>query len=247
MTNMILHDFEDHLLRSFEREDGEFCFIAKDVCNCLEVKQAEGALRKLDDDEKGAKSFSTLGGIQEVLYVTEGGLYTVILRSQKAVTPGTVQHRFRKWVTGEVLPSLRKTGHYDVDPPTVPPAESEICETSLKLSLVREARLTFGQEMAKAMWHEVGLPYIEPPKPEMDDHPVNQFLAECTMPARGNAVASADLRAAYEDWAKANGKPAFNMTVIGRRVRAYGIDKTVPSGQRNYFYTDIALIWGGKQ
>ena len=67
---------------------------------------------KSNDDEKGVGSTDTLGGEQESVIISESGLYTLILRCRDAVTPGTIPYRFRKWVTSEVLPQIRKTGRY---------------------------------------------------------------------------------------------------------------------------------------
>jgi hypothetical protein len=82
-------------------------FVAKDVCSILDIERTDSALRGLDDDEKGAHTVSTLGGPQELSTVNESGLYALIFRSRKE------QARvFRKWVTSEVLPQIRKTGAY---------------------------------------------------------------------------------------------------------------------------------------
>lgn len=69
-------------------------------------------MRALDDDEKGVHSMHTPGGQQDFTIISESGLYTLILRCRDAVTPGTIPYRFRKWVTSEVLPQIRKTGRY---------------------------------------------------------------------------------------------------------------------------------------
>lgn len=110
-TDVQTFNFEGHDLRVEERDANPW-FFATDVCECLELSNPSKSLSALDDDEKGLTSSYTRGGPQEQLLVSEGGLYTLVLRSRKATTPGTVQHRFRKWVTGEVLPAIRKTGGY---------------------------------------------------------------------------------------------------------------------------------------
>ena len=96
--------------------NGEPWFIAADVCAVLDHSNSRMALQALDADEKGVSSTDTLGGRQSVAVINESGLYTLILRSRGATTPGTPAHRFRKWVTGEVLPALRKHGAYSTDP-----------------------------------------------------------------------------------------------------------------------------------
>lgn len=90
-------------------KDDEPWWVAADVCECLEHSDTSMALRRLDDDEKGTSIVCTPGGRQEMLIVNEPGLYHLILtsRTPKAKT-------FRRWVTHEVLPKLRRTGVYEM-------------------------------------------------------------------------------------------------------------------------------------
>ncbi len=92
--------------------DGNPWFVAADVCNAVGIKHSASAMRALDNDEKGVHSMHTPGGQQDFTIINESGLYTLILRCRDAVTPGTIPYRFRKWVTGEVLPQIRQTGRY---------------------------------------------------------------------------------------------------------------------------------------
>lgn len=92
--------------------DGNPWFAAKDVCDALGLRNSRKAIGMLDDDEKGVTSSYTPGGMQAVNVINESGLYTLILRCRDAVTPGTIPYRFRKWVTGEVLPQVRQAGRY---------------------------------------------------------------------------------------------------------------------------------------
>lgn len=92
--------------------NGEPWFVAADVCKALDIADNRAAVRKLDDDEKGGYSLPTPGGVQSVGIVNESGLYTLILRCRDAVKQGTTAWRFRKWVTNEVLPAIRKSGEY---------------------------------------------------------------------------------------------------------------------------------------
>lgn len=93
--------------------EGDPWFVAADVCKALDIADNRAAVRKLDEDEKGGYSIPTPGGVQSVGIVNESGLYTLILRCRDAVKQGTTAWRFRKWVTNEVLPAIRKTGGYD--------------------------------------------------------------------------------------------------------------------------------------
>ena len=92
--------------------DGNHWFVAADVCSAVGIKHSASAMRALDNDEKGVHSMHTPGGQQDFTIINESGLYTLILRCRDAVTPGTIPYRFRKWVTGEVLPQIRQTGRY---------------------------------------------------------------------------------------------------------------------------------------
>ena len=87
-------------------------FVAQDVCTALGIQSVDVALRKVDSDEKGTYSIRTPGGFQSLSVVNESGLYWLMLRCRKAGTEGTAAYRFRKWVTGEVLPQIRRTGRY---------------------------------------------------------------------------------------------------------------------------------------
>lgn len=98
--------------------DGEPWFIAKDVCDCLELTNSRKSLQRLDDDEKGVTSSYTLGGKQELSTVNEYGLYQLVLSSRKPEAKA-----FKRWITHEVIPTLRKTGSYSIEiPKTLPEA-----------------------------------------------------------------------------------------------------------------------------
>ena len=81
-----------------------FCLI--DICKALEIKNATDVAKRLDEDELTRLNLGSRAG--ETNFITESGLYAVILRSDKPNAK-----KFRKWVTGEVLPTIRKTGGYN--------------------------------------------------------------------------------------------------------------------------------------
>lgn len=117
MSNLINLSFETSQQIRIMNQNGEFWFIANDVCNILEIANARDAISNLDDDEKADVALTDISsnGVKQsrkVNIINESGLYTLILRSRKAMQKGTVQHKFRKWVTSEVLPAIRKTGTY---------------------------------------------------------------------------------------------------------------------------------------
>ncbi|WP_227539083.1 BRO-N domain-containing protein, partial [Klebsiella pneumoniae] len=103
--------------------NGEPWFYASDICRAIDIANHRDAVRKLDEDEKGVGSTDTPGGEQESVIISESGLYTLILRCRDAVKQGTTAWRFRKWVTNEVLPAIRKSGEYNYDPVPKTPGE----------------------------------------------------------------------------------------------------------------------------
>ncbi len=113
--------------------DGEPCFIAADVCNVLGLDNVNRALTKLDDDEKLTLKILRSGQIREVSGVRESGLYTLIIRSNKPEAKP-----FRKWVTAEVLPAIRKTGKYEAAAAAPPPLADGSVQLRADLSALFE-------------------------------------------------------------------------------------------------------------
>lgn len=107
-------------------------FVAQDLCDILDIQwKGSGTLGYLDEDEKGSAKCSTPGGPQEMMVINESGLYTLIMRSNKPAAK-----KFRKWVTGEVLPSIRRDGFY-VHPDYLTRKETNQLNRSLAQKLER--------------------------------------------------------------------------------------------------------------
>lgn len=106
MTDLQVFDFETQPLRTVTL-DGDPWFVAKDVCDILEITNSRDALSRLDDDEKGVATTDTPGGPQEMAIVNESGLYVLVLGSRKPEAKV-----FKRWITHEVIPSIRKHGGY---------------------------------------------------------------------------------------------------------------------------------------
>lgn len=100
------------------RKDGAPWFVLKDVCGVLGIANDRNISARLDTDEKGVHLVDTLGGSQEMTVISESGLYNVILRSDKPEAKP-----FRKWVTAEVLPAIRRSGGYIAGQNDLSPAE----------------------------------------------------------------------------------------------------------------------------
>ena len=96
-------------------QNGSPWFVATDVCRILDLEQVTRALDRLDEDEKGVTTIKGLGGPQTCNIISESGLYSLVLTSRKPQA-----RAFKKWITSEVLPAIRKTGSYGHAP--LPPA-----------------------------------------------------------------------------------------------------------------------------
>lgn len=130
-TNVIPFNFGTQQVRTL-LIGGEPWFVASDVCDALELEgRSRNFTRMLDDDEKGAHIVSTLGGAQEMQVVNESGLYALIFKSRKPDAK-----RFKKWVTSEVLPAIRKTGRYEDREAKMPTLMDELIGMS-ELSVIK--------------------------------------------------------------------------------------------------------------
>ena len=94
--------------------DDEPWFVAVDVCHALDIGNPSQAISKLDEDEKVTLTTNEghsgkLGGSQMLNVISEAGLYTIILKSRKPEAKA-----FKRWITHDVIPSIRKTGGYIV-------------------------------------------------------------------------------------------------------------------------------------
>jgi prophage antirepressor-like protein len=101
--------YEGRQIRVITDAQGESWFVATDLCSCLGIRNPSDALSRLEEDEKGLGLTDTLGGQQSLTTVNESGLYSLILSSRKPEAK-----RFKRWVTHEVLPAIRRTGRYAV-------------------------------------------------------------------------------------------------------------------------------------
>ncbi|WP_319405350.1 BRO family protein [uncultured Desulfosarcina sp.] len=114
--DLIRYGYKGNLLTILQDDRGNPWWLAGEICDVLGFRMASDATRLLDDDEKGTHNLRTPGGLQEVTIVNEPGLYALIFKSRKPEAK-----TFKRWVTHEVLPSIRKTGAYHhCDPEEAP-------------------------------------------------------------------------------------------------------------------------------
>lgn len=208
MSAIIPFDFEEQAVRVIMRDD-EPWFVAADVCRVLEVSNSRDALSRLDDDEKGVVTADTLGGQQQMNIISESGLYALIFTSRKPEAK-----KFRKWVTSEVLPSIRRSGRYET------PLKSEtgpMREIDQWLGMVREARLLGGTHAGRSIWKLSPLPPLpgmvaSATRPVMSEADGRDCLAYL-MDQDGDAVAAA--RAGEDD--------SDDLAYMGLRARTDGL------------------------
>ena len=138
MSNIQIFNYQSNEVRTVEM-GGEPWFVLKDVCNILGISKYRDTAARLDADERGSVEVDTLGGTQQVIAVNESGLYHVILRSDKPEAAP-----FRKWVTSEVLPSIRKNGGYIAGQEQLTPQElmAKALLVANKTLAEREARIS---------------------------------------------------------------------------------------------------------
>lgn len=142
MNNVIPFKYADKPIRVIRMDDGEPWFVAVDVCRVLGITDTSVAMRKLDDDEKMTLCL-TLGHIEQGLsdnapgtslnLINESGLYSLIMTSRKPEA-----RAFKRWVTHEILPSIRKTGSYALPGATLPTA-NPLTAYIAKVDILREA------------------------------------------------------------------------------------------------------------
>lgn len=162
MENSLISFGFDELPIRIARRGEEVWFIATDVAKVLGYEDARHMTRMLDDDEIAlheveTRSTNNVTQRRELSIISESGLYTAIFNSQRPEAK-----RFRKWVTSEVLPSIRKTGAYSIEPtpPAPPPIAGPIDTARLSSSIaaIREARRLYGPAAARSLWSTLGLP-----------------------------------------------------------------------------------------
>lgn len=138
MNELQIFNYNTHPVRTVER-DGEPWFVLKDVCEVLGLADVSRTAERLDPDELTRATLVSGGQNREMFIINESGLYNVILRSDKPEAKP-----FRRWVTSEVLPSIRRTGGYIQGQETLSPAElmAKALMVAQKTLSEREARIS---------------------------------------------------------------------------------------------------------
>ena len=233
--------FGDQLVRTLDRE-GAVWFVANDVCAALEINNSRQAVSRLEDDEKDGVTISdAIGREQRASIISESGVYALIFRSRKPVAV-----RFRKWVTGEVLPTLRTTGRYEIAVPVSDDAGEEpvMRDYAPALAVVREARQVFPAAVVRRMWPMLGLP--EPEAEESSLRPligrhyasIYEWRNARTVESRGFKVKGSDLYDDYCRWMvspEAQANPLASGSIhtretFGRALSGMGVQSFTSNG-----------------
>ena len=108
MSLLPLH-YDGHCVRTYVDETGISWWVAQDIGDVLGIVEARSTLRHHPDNEKGVHGMPTAGGVQQILMVNEPGLYRLIFQSRRPEA-----ETFKRWVFHDVLPSIRRTGAYNL-------------------------------------------------------------------------------------------------------------------------------------
>lgn len=168
--------------------NGESWFVAQDVCAALQIQNVTQSIEKLDDDERSMFNIGLShrdmfdNRVQQINIISESGMFTLVLRYRDAVKQGTLPHRFRKWVTSEVLPSIRKTGKYEH--PVYKPESHELFTANDTSNLARliwhmSHNFRFKQAWNNSIWYALrevtGIPSPQP----MEVRHIPHIAREC--------------------------------------------------------------------
>ena len=235
MNEIMPFMFGESVVRVITDESGEPWFVAKDVALALgysenSVRQLNNLFQSVPKEWKGHNPIMTLGGQQEMLTLSEQGLYFFVARSDKpAALP------FQKWLAGEVLPALRKTGRYEVsgrqpvlEPPASFPPEALRLRPAMRQKLWRDAlntaRLDDGGTPAALRWfaYLCGMVAATPPAPTPARDKVRAFFWQCCEYADGCRVSGGALYEAFRRWCEESGQGDVpSMKVFGSLMQEF--------------------------
>lgn len=256
MSSIQSFTFEDHGVRTMLRDEAPW-FVLADVCRVLEIILPHRAADRLDEDEKakidmtranatGGK-INDLGlgsGNNEAWIVNESGLYSLILTSRKPAAK-----RFKKWVTAEVLPALRRTGMYvmdGVDEHMPLSADGKVFGMTLAKAnaaarMMRVYNSNWGPEVARAMWQNDPTlpPVMSKSANRADIDLIGLFVSSCVSAAPGARVQASAMFEAYLSWSFINSKRSITQAKFGR-VMGERFHKSEIGGRT--FYHDCVLL-----
>ena len=207
-------------VRCFLDNEDNLWFVATDICTALELHNPHSSLKFLDADEKGLHTVDTLGGPQEMVVISEPGLYSLMFRSRKPEAK-----TFKRWITHEVIPAIRKTGQYK-NPQATNTARQpgDIADTlSYAVTLRQLARLKILTPLMKAF-------LLAEAASLLSGHPMTRFLPAA---AKGHEH--------WESPAVISRRYGLSSMILGRILKAHGLhgsqdfnhDWSQPAGVRS--------------
>ena len=238
-------------------ENGEPLFVGKDIARSLgyaEISNATRLFQSVPEEWKGVKPIHTLGGEQNMLILTEQGLYFFLCRSDKPKA-----RPFQKWLAGIVLPSIRRTGSYSLPKAPLPapaapdapdllsrlglPEDVLMLNRSLRVRLLgiaarvalmdpeQESRLfaTFGKLCIVATAHR---------REEQNESPASRFVRERLVPSRGQ-IQARKLYEAFTDWCY-----GMDITPCSMRRFCASLRAVFPVRESNRLYFQCAFVTG---
>lgn len=271
---MTMFDFDAESVRALVI-DGDPWLVGKDVCRALGIANHNDALGRLDEDErryhaigtptakgvgiadplpeKGVDNADPLLNQQQLVMISESGVYRLVFTSRSEAA-----ERFKRWLAHVVLPSLRKTGRFEIPERAARPArERRILEEEaidldsaptsqvrLAVSLLREVRIIFGASKARRVARRIsviadvlGIPddrtEAEGDEDEVSDG-VTNFALDRLTPATQGSTRAADIWTAYLKWCEDNEEAPVTQTMLGRRLRLMGYEKKQGGGIVRY-------------
>lgn len=256
-NSLIPFAFGDNMVRVLTDEKGEPWFVAKDVCQILELENVTKALYALDDDEKITLTNSDgnprHGIPHQMTIISESGLYALVFRSRKPEAKA-----FSKWVRSEVLPSLRKTGTYTMPGVALPDQARHIKPVVRERLLATAQRVVNmsgagGPEEVEALflrycrlvtegYSESGIACVTSPSAVIDPAMVEKimrFADDCCEPVAQSRLSASKLYTAFSRWwQRRHDEPAPTINAFGKTfTRRYRKEKR--GGK--VFYLDVRL------
>ena len=220
--------FGAQIVRALDR-DGSAWFVGIDVCAALELGNSSMALKRLEDDERDEVNIADpIGRQQLTTIISESGVYSLVFTSRKAAA-----RQFRKWVTSEVLPTIRRTGRFDLASDGAVAAETRpandiavMADYTPALSVIREARQVFGRAAAQRLWGRLGLPeVVDRPGPAAlyaVPQTIADWMQQCTRIDMAAHETAAALYASYRAWCDDMNATAETQTRFGMTLERMG-------------------------
>lgn len=243
--------FGNSPVRIVEDEHGQPWWVAKDVCEILGIKNPSQAMNQLDDDERMIQNIGYSGvGNPNVNVISESGIYSLILRSNKPQAKP-----FRKWVTSEVLPAIRRTGTYTHPAAQIPPEPQMLLgaleSASRMIELMGRTLERFDQRLD--LLEQTGPAPRQMPLPSLSGYRLNglagirAFLAGACRLNQDAVVDKRTLHHHYRNWCRATGELPYNYSNFCKGLYQTGLPirpsqrKTGHPGPRRHLLRGVAI------